>query len=152
MISDSFATCFCQNAAESIGISKLDDRVAATLAGDVEFRIHQVIEVSWRTCLHSIALSYLLETPLILDVWTVRINASQEAQKFMRHSKRLTMLPTDINHALEALNVEVCLRRRLVSSSGTLPRPEVEALRARTDASLSRPSPSSLLRPYNLEC
>lgn len=68
MISDSFATCFCQNAAESIGISKLDDRVAATLAGDVEFRIHQVIEVRWRTCLHNIALSYLLETPLILDV------------------------------------------------------------------------------------
>ncbi|KAL7415814.1 hypothetical protein BDY24DRAFT_439665 [Mrakia frigida] len=58
---------------ESIGINKLDDTVAVALAGDVEFRIHQVIE---------------------------------EAQKFMRHSRRSTMLPCDINHALQALNIE----------------------------------------------
>ncbi|CDZ98054.1 Transcription initiation factor TFIID, subunit TAF6 (also component of histone acetyltransferase SAGA) [Phaffia rhodozyma] len=59
--------------AESIGIAKLDESVAVALAGDVEFRLHQVIE---------------------------------EAHKFMKHSKRQTMLPSDVNNALEILNVE----------------------------------------------
>jgi hypothetical protein len=35
-----------QMAAESIGLSSLDESVAVGLAGDVEFRLHQVIEVS----------------------------------------------------------------------------------------------------------
>jgi len=35
-----------QTIAESIGINKLDETVAVALAGDVEFRLHQVIEVS----------------------------------------------------------------------------------------------------------
>jgi histone H3/H4 len=38
-----------------------------------------------------------------------RINlVIQEAQKFMRHAKRTTMMPQDIDYALQALNVQVC--------------------------------------------
>jgi transcription initiation factor TFIID subunit 6 len=31
----------------------------------------------------------------------------QEAKKFMVHGKRQTLLPEDVEHAMEALNVEV---------------------------------------------
>ena len=37
---------YAQMAAESIGLGNLDESVAVGLAGDVEFRLHQVIEVS----------------------------------------------------------------------------------------------------------
>ena len=33
----------------------------------------------------------------------------QEALKFMRHSKRTVLSPTDISSALKTLNIEVCL-------------------------------------------
>ena len=36
----------------------------------------------------------------------------QEAQKFMRHAKRTTLLPEDIDYALQALNVQVSCRER----------------------------------------
>lgn len=35
----------------------------------------------------------------------------QEAHKFMRHAKRTTMMPEDIDYALQALNVQVSVER-----------------------------------------
>lgn len=32
-----------------------------------------------------------------------------EAKKFMVHGKRTTLMPEDIEHAMEALNIEVCI-------------------------------------------
>lgn len=43
----------------------------------------------------------------------------QEAQKFMRHGKRGTMVPSDIDHALQALNVQVSCWTRVRMSSVT---------------------------------
>ncbi|CAG8434714.1 7800_t:CDS:2 [Diversispora eburnea] len=62
-----------KNTAESIGITNLKDNVAATLALDVEYRIHEII---------------------------------QEANKFMRHSKRTKLTGEDINNALHVRNVD----------------------------------------------
>lgn len=50
----------------------------------------------------------------------------QEAQKFMRHAKRTTMVPGDIDYALQALNVQVSARNpsdgvgRLVDDDGDM--------------------------------
>lgn len=51
----------------------------------------------------------------------------QEAKKFMVHGKRTTLKPEDVEHAMEALNVEVCwhivfrdlIRRRGIPFRGT---------------------------------
>lgn len=71
--------------AHSLPIDQLAPGAAEYLAGDVEYRLHLVL---------------------------------QEAKKFMVHSKRTTMLPQDVEHALEVLNVEV---RPLADLSGMGP-------------------------------
>ncbi|CAI2172979.1 10231_t:CDS:2 [Funneliformis geosporum] len=53
--------------AETVGVTNLKDTVAAALAHDVEYRVHEII---------------------------------QEANKFMRHSKRTRLTGEDINNAL----------------------------------------------------
>ena len=63
-----------KDVAESLAIDEIDDDTCRAIAGDVEYRINQVIG---------------------------------QAQKFMRHAKRTTMMPQDIEHALQALNVQV---------------------------------------------
>ena len=65
---------FQQEVAQSLPLDVLSPGAAEALAGDVEYRIHLII---------------------------------QEAKKFMIHGKRGTLLPEDIEHAMEALNVEV---------------------------------------------
>ena len=47
----------------------------------------------------------------------------QEAHKFMRHAKRTTMMPEDIDYALQALNVQVRMHGMQASSLSDLPRP-----------------------------
>lgn len=94
-------------AAESIGISSLDENVAQALAGDVEFRLHQVIEVRlpcWQLSGPRALIHVLTDLEMALRTGSACL---QEAQKFMRHSKRTTMTPSDINHALASLNIEV---------------------------------------------
>ncbi|RIA97671.1 hypothetical protein C1645_871171 [Glomus cerebriforme] len=59
--------------AETVGITNLKDKVAAALANDVEYRVHEII---------------------------------QEANKFMRHSKRTRLTGEDINNALRVRNVD----------------------------------------------
>ncbi|GHJ85581.1 hypothetical protein NliqN6_1983 [Naganishia liquefaciens] len=65
-----------KDVAESLAIDEIDDDTCRAIAGDVEYRINQVIG---------------------------------QAQKFMRHAKRTTMMPQDIEHALQALNVQPLL-------------------------------------------
>jgi transcription initiation factor TFIID subunit 6 len=60
--------------ADSLSIDPLGQGAADLLAGDVEYRLHLIL---------------------------------QEAKKFMVHGKRQTLLPEDVEHAMEALNVEV---------------------------------------------
>lgn len=62
--------------AHSLPIDALGAGAADYLAGDVEYRLHLIV---------------------------------QEAKKFMVHGKRTTLLPEDVEHALEALNVEPIL-------------------------------------------
>ncbi|KAF5361710.1 hypothetical protein D9758_007297 [Tetrapyrgos nigripes] len=64
-----------KDVAEFLGIG-ISDPVATALASDVEYRIHQVVEVS------------------------------QEAAKFMHHGRRTIMTTSDIDHALRVLNIE----------------------------------------------
>ncbi|RGB27301.1 hypothetical protein C1646_769294 [Rhizophagus diaphanus] len=59
--------------AETVGVTNLKDKVAAALANDVEYRVHEII---------------------------------QEANKFMRHSKRTRLTGEDINNALRVRNVD----------------------------------------------
>lgn len=59
---------------QSLPLDPLGPGAADLLAGDVEYRLH-----------------YLL----------------QEAKKFMVHGRRTTLMPEDIEHAMEALNIEV---------------------------------------------
>ena len=61
-----------KDSADSMGIN-LPDESAKNLAMDVEYRIHEILEL---------------------------------AIKFMRHSKRKTLMTTDIDYALKVLNVE----------------------------------------------
>lgn len=65
-----------KDVAEALAIDTISDDTCRAVAGDVEYRINQVI---------------------------------QEAQKFMRHAKRTTMMPQDIDYALQALNVQPLL-------------------------------------------
>lgn len=65
-----------QEVHQSLPLDPLGPGAADLLAGDVEYRLH-----------------YLL----------------QEAKKFMVHGKRNTLMPDDIEHAMEALNVEVSM-------------------------------------------
>ncbi|BEI92919.1 uncharacterized protein CcaverHIS019_0505470 [Cutaneotrichosporon cavernicola] len=62
-----------QEVHQSLPLDPLGPGAADLLAGDVEYRLH-----------------YLL----------------QEAKKFMVHGKRTTLMPEDIEHAMEALNIE----------------------------------------------
>ncbi|RSH93625.1 hypothetical protein EHS25_006271 [Saitozyma podzolica] len=62
--------------AHSLSIDPLGQGAADLLAGDVEYRLHLIL---------------------------------QEAKKFMVHGKRQTLLPEDVEHAMEALNVEPVL-------------------------------------------
>ncbi|ORX38050.1 TATA box binding protein associated factor-domain-containing protein, partial [Kockovaella imperatae] len=62
--------------AQSLPLDPVTSGAAETLAGDVEYRIHLIL---------------------------------QEAKKFMVHGKRSTLLPEDVEHAMEALNVEPVL-------------------------------------------
>ncbi|WWD20037.1 hypothetical protein CI109_104510 [Kwoniella shandongensis] len=62
--------------AHSLPIDPLGPGAADLLAGDVEYRLHLIL---------------------------------QEAKKFMIHGKRATLLPEDVEYAMEALNVEPVL-------------------------------------------
>ncbi|AAW43418.1 hypothetical protein CNBE0210 [Cryptococcus deneoformans B-3501A] len=65
-----------QEVAQSLPLDPLGPGAATLLAGDVEYRLHLIL---------------------------------QEAKKFMVHAKRSTLMPEDVEHALEALNVEPIL-------------------------------------------
>ena len=67
--------------AASLPIDSLAPGAADTLASDVEYRLHLIL---------------------------------QEAKKFMVHAKRGTLLPEDVEYAMEALNVEVGSRCSLI--------------------------------------
>ncbi|WVQ96401.1 hypothetical protein IAU59_003506 [Kwoniella sp. CBS 9459] len=88
--------------AQSLPIDPLAQGTAELLAGDVEYRIHLIL---------------------------------QEAKKFMTHGKRRTLLPEDVEYAMEALNVEPVL-----IPSRPLPIPQFQAI----------PIPSSSSHPQNL--
>ncbi|KAJ6625517.1 transcription initiation factor TFIID complex 60 kDa subunit [Mycena sp. CBHHK59/15] len=77
-----------KDVADSLNLPSISDAVASALASDVEYRIHQVIEVC--------------------DVdWHAYIfNRAQEAARFMRHGRRTIMTTTDIEQALRVLNIE----------------------------------------------
>ncbi|KAG6817883.1 hypothetical protein H0H87_001715 [Tephrocybe sp. NHM501043] len=77
-----------KDAAESLNIN-ITDVVASALASDVEYRIHQVIEVSAEP-------NALFFLP----------NDDQEAARFMRHGRRTTMTTSDIEQAFRVLNIE----------------------------------------------
>ncbi|WVQ79482.1 hypothetical protein IAT38_001581 [Cryptococcus sp. DSM 104549] len=62
--------------AQSLPLDPLGQGAASLLAGDVEYRLHLIL---------------------------------QEAKKFMVHGKRSTLMPEDVEYALEALNVEPIL-------------------------------------------
>ncbi|THH17570.1 hypothetical protein EUX98_g9102 [Antrodiella citrinella] len=86
-----------RDAAESLNIPSLTDAVASALASDVEYRIHQVVEVRMLRLL----LCNLNHSKLI-----VLCNEQQEAARFMRHARRTTLTTSDIDHALRVLNIE----------------------------------------------
>lgn len=71
-----------QEVAQSLPLDPLGPGAATLLAGDVEYRLHLIL---------------------------------QEAKKFMVHAKRSTLMSEDVEHALEALNVEVCAFHCLTS-------------------------------------
>jgi transcription initiation factor TFIID subunit 6 len=79
-----------KDAAESLGITNLPDPVASALASDVEYRVHQVIEVCH----------------LILHDSRYPSTHLQEAARFMRHARRTTLTTGDIDRALRVLNIE----------------------------------------------
>lgn len=84
-----------QDVAESIGIANLPDEVASALAGDVEYRLWEIIEVRpslWKQqhCPFSRSRSY----------------APQESIKFMRHSRRTRLKVEDVDQALKVRNLE----------------------------------------------
>ncbi|RUS13613.1 transcription initiation factor TFIID complex 60 kDa subunit [Endogone sp. FLAS-F59071] len=72
---------------ESLGIANLKDDVAAALAQDVEYRIHEIVQIG------ELVLIGIMFDP-------------QEAIKFMRHSKRSKLTVDDIGNALRVRNVE----------------------------------------------
>lgn len=69
-----YPTDTIQEVAQSLSLEPLGPGAADLLAGDVEYRLHLIL---------------------------------QEAKKFMIHGKRTTLRPDDVEHAMEALNVEV---------------------------------------------
>ncbi|KAG5352412.1 Transcription initiation factor TFIID subunit 6 [Termitomyces sp. J132] len=77
-----------KDAAESLSIN-ISDVVASALASDVEYRIHQVIEVGAKS-----------------DSLTFLHNDDQEAARFMRHGRRTTLTTSDIEQAFRVLNIE----------------------------------------------
>ncbi|KAG9103629.1 hypothetical protein FRC06_009287 [Ceratobasidium sp. 370] len=79
-----------KDVADSLGITNLPDSVAAALASDVEYRLHQVIEVS----------------VTLLASAEENNNILKEAARFTRHARRSTMSPSDIDQALRVLNIE----------------------------------------------
>ncbi|TKA56173.1 hypothetical protein B0A53_01463 [Rhodotorula sp. CCFEE 5036] len=66
-----------KDVAESLGIANLPDDVARALAGDVEYRLWDIIEA-----------------------------ISQESLKFMRHARRTKLKVDDLDHALKVRNLE----------------------------------------------
>ena len=83
-----------QDVAESVGIANLPDEVAIALAGDVEYRLWEIIEVRRSPSSLSAPLSDSLAPP------------AQESIKFMRHSRRTRLKVSDVDHALKARNLE----------------------------------------------
>jgi transcription initiation factor TFIID subunit 6 len=79
-----------KDVAESLGIANLPEPVASALANDVEYRIHQVIEVCYVRILFSLLF----------------LTFPQEASRFMRHARRTTLTTADIDRALRVLNIE----------------------------------------------
>lgn len=85
-----------------------------------------------------------IEADLVFSPSPPPFASSQEAQKFMRHSRRSTMLPCDINHALQALNIEVSSFIHLLRLPPFLPLIASSC----SDANPASPRPlSSLLSP-----
>lgn len=79
-----------KDVAESLGITNLPDPVASALASDVEYRVHQVIEVCH----------------FILHASRYPSTHVQEAARFMRHARRTTLTTGDIDRAMRVLNIE----------------------------------------------
>ena len=106
-----------QEVAQSLPLDTLSPGAAEALAGDVEYRIHLII---------------------------------QEAKKFMIHGRRGTLLPEDIEHAMEALNVEVGVVNRGSNECPWYPY-AFDSLTARRVARLDSPttaSPTTLRSRY----
>jgi transcription initiation factor TFIID subunit 6 len=79
-----------QDVADSLGIPAVSEVVSSALASDVEYRIHQVVDVGY--------LSHIcIMTPL---------NQFKEAARFMRHARRTVLTTSDIEQALRVLNIE----------------------------------------------
>jgi hypothetical protein len=110
-----------QDIAESLGISNLSDTVASALAADVEYRLHELIEVS-NFCLHySLYLSHLHRT--------------QESVKFMRHARRTKLKVEDVDLALRVRNIEVVgppFSRSFCNNTESLPHSRFGGSRPRT--------------------
>ncbi|KAG8745857.1 hypothetical protein FRC10_006884 [Ceratobasidium sp. 414] len=85
-----YKTDSIKDVADSLGITNLPDSVAAALASDVEYRLHQVIEVS----------------ATLLAGAEGNNGVLKEAARFTRHARRNTMSPSDIDQALRVLNIE----------------------------------------------
>ena len=60
------------------------------MTSDVEYRIHQVVEVRG----------------ILKGTFERAAHAHQEAARFMRHARRTTMTTSDIDQALRVLNIE----------------------------------------------
>lgn len=81
-----------EDVAESLGITNLPEAVASALASDVEYRIHQVVEVGARVGR--------------FPAHPGDFSLPQEAAKFMRHARRTTLTTADIDLALRTFNIE----------------------------------------------
>lgn len=84
-----------KDVAESLGITNLSESVASNLASDVEYRLHQVIEVRG-----------FPDIPFASSPETSCICFGQEAARFMRHARRTSLTTNDIDQALRVLNIE----------------------------------------------
>ncbi|KAI5479581.1 transcription initiation factor tfiid complex 60 kda subunit [Pseudohyphozyma bogoriensis] len=85
-----------KDVAESVGIANLPDEVAVALAGDVEYRLWEIIEV--RSFLPFPPSNELSRSHLLALL--------QESIKFMRHGRRTRLKVDDVDHALKAKNLE----------------------------------------------
>jgi transcription initiation factor TFIID subunit 6 len=124
-----------------VGIVGLSDVVASALSSDVEYRIHQVVDVR----LHPLC-SLVAST-----------NSFQEAARFMRHARRTTLTTSDIEQALRVLNIEplyghsphapLTFRRVPVNTAGSAPvffveDEEIEFDRVLREDKISLPRPT----------